>query len=119
MAAPSPAVADGPRRVLAGFLYSFQEDSFGKHWVLHEGENLVGRAEMSVKCEVAIAHGTTSTRHAQVTCTDGRIAVTDMKSTNGTYVNGRRIDPNVPTPLHDGDKVRFGGYTVTLTAAKH
>ena len=90
----------------------------GKHWLLHDGDNLVGRAETSVKCEIAIAHGTTSTRHAQVSCNDGRIAVTDMKSTNGTYVNGRRIDPNVPTPLHDGDKVRFGGYTVTLAAAK-
>ena len=105
--------------MLAGFLYSFQEDTYGKHWVLHQGDNLVGRAETNVKCDVAIAHGTTSTRHASIQCNDTQITVSDMKSTNGSYVNGRRIDPNVPTPLNDGDKVRFGGYTVYLMVAKN
>jgi pSer/pThr/pTyr-binding forkhead associated (FHA) protein len=108
--------ADG-RRPLAGFVYSFQEDALGKHWLLHEGENLVGRAETNVKCEIPIAHGTTSTRHATIRCANGGISIQDMKSTNGTYVNGRRLEPNVPTPLNDGDKVRFGGFTVNLVLA--
>ena len=105
--------------MLAAFLYSFQEDSYGKHWVLHDGDNLVGRAETSVKCDVPIAHGTTSTRHATITCNDGVLSVSDMKSTNGTYVNGQRIDPNMPKPVVDGDKIRFGGYTAHLTVAKN
>jgi pSer/pThr/pTyr-binding forkhead associated (FHA) protein len=105
--------------VLAGFVYSFQEDTFGKHWVIHDGENLVGRAETSVKCDIPIAHGTTSTRHASLTCNNGQFSVSDMKSTNGTYVNGRRLDPNVPTPLNDGDKIRFGGFTAYLVVAKN
>lgn len=116
-AAPQPG--DEQRRVLAGFLYSFQEDAYGKHWVLHDGENLVGRAETSVKCDVPVAHGTTSTRHATLMCNDGQVSVSDMRSTNGTYVNGQRIDPNMPRPLNDGDKVRFGGYTVFLSLAKN
>jgi hypothetical protein len=119
-AAPAAApAADGSRRVLAAFLYSFQEDSYGKHWVLHDGDNLVGRAETSVKCDVPIAHGTTSTRHATITCNGGVLSVSDMKSTNGTYVNGQRIDPNMPKPVADGDKIRFGGYTAHLTVAKN
>jgi glutamate dehydrogenase len=85
--------------------------------VLGEGDNLVGRAETNVKCEVPIAHGTTSTRHATIRCANGQLSVQDMKSTNGTYVNGRRLEPNVVTPLNDGDKVRFGGYTVSLVVA--
>lgn len=105
--------------MLGGFLYSFQDDSYGQHWVLHEGENLVGRAETSVKCDVPVAHGTTSTRHASIGCQNGQMTLSDMKSTNGTYVNGRRIEPNTPTPLNDGDKVRFGGYTVYVVLAKH
>lgn len=118
-AGAGPSVDDGPRRVLAGFLYSFQDDTYGKHWVMHDGDNLVGRAETSVKCDVPVAHGTTSTRHASITCNNGTVTVNDMKSTNGTYVNGRRIDPNVPTPLNDGDKIRFGGFTCYLCAAKN
>ena len=87
--------------------------------MLHDGDNLVGRAETSVKCDVPIAHGTTSTRHASLTCNNGQVSVSDMKSTNGTYVNGRRLDPNVPTPLNDGDKIRFGGFTAYLVVAKN
>ncbi len=105
--------------MLAGFLYSFQEDTYGKNWTLHEGENLVGRAETSVKCDVPIAHGTTSTRHATIACNDGQTTVRDMKSTNGTYVNGQRIDPNAPRPLNEGDKLRFGGYTTYLLVARN
>jgi predicted component of type VI protein secretion system len=116
---PMGMADDGQRRVLAGFLYSFQDDTFGKHWVLHDGDNLVGRAETSVKCDVPIAHGTTSTRHAAISCNNGNVSINDMKSTNGTYVNGRRIDPNVPTPINDGDKIRFGGFTCYVAAAKH
>jgi pSer/pThr/pTyr-binding forkhead associated (FHA) protein len=112
-----PRADEGPRRVLAAFVYSFQEDTYGKHWVLHDGDNLVGRAETSVKCDVPIAHGTTSTRHATITANNGQVAVTDLKSTNGTYVNGRRIEPNVPTPVNHGDKIRFGGFTAYLLVA--
>ncbi|MEM1031661.1 MAG: FHA domain-containing protein [Myxococcota bacterium] len=119
-AAPAPGAATPPAdgQTLAGFIYSFQDDPGGQHWVLFEGENLVGRAETSVKCGVPIAHGTTSTRHAQLLCNGGQVSVMDLKSTNGTYVNGRRIDPNVATPLNDGDKVRFGGYTVFILPAR-
>lgn len=113
-----PGKDEGPRRLLAGFLYSFQEDSYGRHWVLHEGDNLVGRAETSTRCDVPIAHGTTSTRHATIRCDDGQAVLIDMKSTNGTYLNGRRLDVNVPTPVNDGDKIRFGGYTVYACLAR-
>ena len=112
------AQPDGSRRVLAGFVFSFQEDSYGRHWLLHEGENLVGRAETSVKCDVAIAHGTTSTRHAKIICNDSQLQIVDMKSTNGTYLNGKRIPPNAPQPVNHSDKLRFGGFTVQLLIAK-
>lgn len=113
------AAVEGPRRVLAGFVYTFQEDSYGRHWVLHEGENLVGRADTNVKCDVPIAHGTTSTRHAAIRCADGQVTIQDMKSTNGTFVNGRRLEPNVATSVQDGDKLRFGAYTVHIMMAAH
>jgi pSer/pThr/pTyr-binding forkhead associated (FHA) protein len=114
-----PEASPGGRRVLAAFLYSFQEENAGKHWVVYEGDNLIGRAETSVKCDVAIAHGTASTRHANLSSNNGNMTITCLGSTNGTYVNGRRIDANVPTPLNDGDKIRFGGFTAHLAAAKH
>ena len=36
---------------------------------------------------------------------DGRLEVRDLQSTNGTYVNGTRVDT---APLRDGDRLRLG-----------
>ncbi|MCX4645405.1 MULTISPECIES: FHA domain-containing protein [unclassified Streptomyces] len=47
---------------------------------------------------------------------DGSWAVVDQNSTNGTTVNGgdEPIQPFVPVPLHDGDRVHVGAWT-TIT----
>ena len=37
----------------------------------------------------------------------------DLGSTNGTFVNGARVDR--PTPLSDGDEVRFGRIRARFT----
>jgi hypothetical protein len=51
--------------------------------------------------------GTVSARHAQVIVADnGSASVEDLGSTNGTWVNGRRID--VRAPLRDGDLLQVG-----------
>jgi len=46
-----------------------------------------------------------STRHCIVGCDGGRYTITDVNSTNGVYLNGERIAPNVPTPLVDGNRL--------------
>ena len=47
-----------------------------------------------------------SGRHAEIRTTPDGYVVTDIGSTNGTFVNGKKI--SAPTPLGEGDKVRFG-----------
>jgi pSer/pThr/pTyr-binding forkhead associated (FHA) protein len=37
--------------------------------------------------------------------------VIDLKSDNGTRVNGREIRPGIPVPLHPGDKINLGIWT--------
>ncbi len=56
--------------------------------------------------EILIPDPYTSSEHAYVLVREGRWWVDDLGSTNGTFVNGARIDR--PTPLNDGDEVRFG-----------
>lgn len=53
-----------------------------------------------------------SRRHASFVLADGEIFVEDLRSTNGTYVNGRRID--VRTRLGTGDEVTLGSVTVSV-----
>jgi pSer/pThr/pTyr-binding forkhead associated (FHA) protein len=38
----------------------------------------------------------------------------DMGSTNGTYVNGRRLVPNQTYILRDGDEIRFSRLTAHI-----
>jgi pSer/pThr/pTyr-binding forkhead associated (FHA) protein len=49
---------------------------------------------------------TVSTRHAELALRGGAFVVTDVGSTNGTFVNNQRITQ--PTRLGDGDLLRFG-----------
>jgi pSer/pThr/pTyr-binding forkhead associated (FHA) protein len=48
-----------------------------------------------------------STRHAEILSRDGRFRVRDTNSTNGTFVNGQRIEGE--HDLSDGDVISFGG----------
>lgn len=50
---------------------------------------------------------------------DGSWAVMDQSSTNGTTMNGGEepIQPYVPVPLQDGDRVHVGAWT-TLTVVR-
>lgn len=44
--------------------------------------------------------------HLRLAMRDGQVVLHDLGSTNGTYVNGRRV--TVPTPLSRGDAVQVG-----------
>jgi FHA domain len=51
--------------------------------------------------------------HAVLIATpDGTWAVLDPGSANGTLVNGTEIPTGVQVPLHDGDRINLGGWTV-------
>jgi len=111
-----PAAGPGgkARRPLAGFLVSFQDDPLGKFWPLFQGRNLVGRAETGQEVDVPIGHGTTSTNHATIEAESGRLTLSDLGSTNGTFHNEEPIGFQGRRELRDGDKIRFGGFSVIV-----
>ena len=46
--------------------------------------------------------------HARLEKKDGRLLVTDLGSTNGTYINERRLNPGFPIPIDPGSLLIFG-----------
>ncbi|HVV17106.1 MAG TPA: ATPase, T2SS/T4P/T4SS family [Polyangia bacterium] len=63
--------------------------------------------------DIVLAKGNVSKRHSRFTSKPGgRIEVADLKSTNGTYVNGRKIA--VPTALAANDRVYVGDFLITV-----
>jgi hypothetical protein len=114
----APVVAQpndaGGRRTLAGFLVSYQDDSFGRFWPLWQGKNTVGRADTGAKQDIEIAHNTTSTKHAIIECDPQHFVLEDKGSTNGTFHNEEPVGYGGKRELRDGDKLRFGGYSVMV-----
>jgi hypothetical protein len=73
------------------------------------GESIVGR-----EGDLAIVDPTVSRQHAKVVREAGVITVEDLGSSNGTYVDGTRIES--PTELRPGATVYFGTVKVRLEA---
>jgi len=58
---------------------------------------------------------TVSRRHATITVGGGNITLTEVNAaTNGTFVNGARIEPFQPVPLASGDSVQLALVTLRL-----
>ena len=67
------------------------------------GELVLGRGE---RCHVVLDDTYVSNVHARIFDKDGRVLVEDLGSTNGTYLNRRRITS--PMEVHRGDQVKVG-----------
>src|SRR5690349_20597305 len=54
-------------------------------------------------CNVVIDSNSVSRQHAQISWSEGQYFLEDLRSRNGTLLNGTRIDGRVR--LHDGDRI--------------
>jgi hypothetical protein len=57
---------------------------------------------------------TVSRGHATIEHIGSTYQLTDLNSTNLSRINGKRAEPNVPTPISDGDTLQFGKITCTF-----
>ena len=71
------------------------------------GELVAGRNEHSGLPLTTTDTSKPSGTHAILRGVNGVLSVEDMQSTNGTYVNDRRLPPNEKVRLADGDRIRF------------
>ena len=69
----------------------------------------VGRVQGN---DIVLSKGNVSKRHARLLYRDGRFIVTDLNSTNGTYVNRRRIAQ--ATIVRDGDRIYVGDFVLRI-----
>jgi hypothetical protein len=72
----------------------------------------VGRAK---NCDVILRLTGVSKLHAHFYLVDGKIAqLADYRSSNGTFVNGQRLQEGQPVAVKFGDRVRFGTLELSL-----
>jgi len=63
---------------------------------------LVGRGS---DCDIRLSDATVSTHHANLVITASGTLLRDLRSSNGTFVNRKRIDE---AEIHEGDEILFG-----------
>jgi hypothetical protein len=100
-AAPAGAPAAGTGREAPRLLAGAGTPSESSY-VLTQAETVIGRG---AEADLRLADPGVSRRHASLRRDDDRVVLTDLGSTNGTHVNGRRIDEVV---LRDGDEITVG-----------
>src|SRR5712692_252100 len=72
-------------------------------------EITVGRVDEN---DICLPKGNISKKHTKIVVKDGKIIVLDLKSTNGTYVNGKKLaGPQVISPT---DKVYIGDFILNV-----
>ena len=81
------------------------KEMMGHYWKL-EKEMIVGRSRI---CDIAINDLSISKKHLLFQVEEnGKVFIEDKGSTNGTFINEKRVGIHTQTPLLDNSKVRFG-----------
>jgi hypothetical protein len=98
---PAPVVPEKPASY-ARLVRQSPIDAVPREIALSRDELLIGRGE---ECDVIIPHASISREHARVKKLKPGYVLFDLKSRNGTYVNGRPVVENL---LKEGMVVRIG-----------
>ena len=77
---------------------------------VRDGHLVIGRAELS---DLPLPSLLVSRQHAMVVKTGDGISLVDLGSTNGTFVDGKRVEKH---ELRSGDLIRVGDCTITFFA---
>ena len=62
--------------------------------------------------DIVLPKGNISKRHSRLTSSNGVIELFDLKSTNGTYLNGRKIAESAT--IAGSDRIQVGDFLITL-----
>jgi adenylate cyclase len=89
----------------------YQDGDKPQTYTFASGEVVIGR---SAECQIVLGDFGISRTHARVVADDSGVRIQDLKSKNGTQVNGVQV---VEAPLKDGDKILLGKFEITFADA--
>jgi len=99
---PAPRAAAGP----SAYLIVISGPSFGEMYKLKGDRSVLGRGE---RTDIRVLDDGVSREHAAIERDGGKMVLVDLRSTNGTFCNGTRVERQ---DLTDGDKISIGATTI-------
>ena len=94
-------------------LVLFKKSGFRKSFPLASSVTVVGRRR---DCDLCIPLMVVSRRHCELNQDMGRLTLRDMGSSNGTLLNGKRVEESI---VKAGDIVFFGKFSGTEADQEH
>jgi Inner membrane component of T3SS, cytoplasmic domain len=118
-AAPSPAAAPAaPRKTVVltdqrklrvvGWFVALTGEQKGEDFRIRDGQNIIGSAS---DADIVLRDSAVSSKHASLRYKDQKFFLTDLDSTNGTFINDGTT-PVAREELKDNDIVRIGDITM-------
>ena len=77
-------------------------------YCISSSENIVFGRSKDVQIVATSLDTTISKKHFQLSNIDGQLSIVDLNSTNGTYVNGKKIPANTQIEVNAGDIIKAG-----------
>ncbi len=97
-------LSESRKAPVVGWLVAMNGDHKGEDFRLVEGQNLIGSA---ADANIVLRDVTISARHASIRYKDGKFILSDLDSTNGTFLNDSS-EQIARIELQDNDMVRLG-----------
>jgi hypothetical protein len=118
-AKPASQPAFDPKAVWGSLTFGdgVQVKLAGEHALVGRYDHDIGGVQPEVDLSNTQGSDTVSRIHATIEHVGSTFTVTDLNSTNATRLNNKRLAPDQPTPINDGDTLTFGKVTCTFKKA--
>jgi FHA domain/Double zinc ribbon len=115
-AKPAAQPAFDPNTVWGSLTFSDgkQVKLSGEHALVGRYDHDIGGTQPEVDLSNTQGSDTVSRIHATIEHIGSTYTLTDLNSTNTTRINNKRLEPDLATPINDGDTISFGKVTCTF-----
>jgi len=101
-------LSDKRKSPVVGWFVALTGPHKGEDFRVREGANIIGSAP---DADIVLRDSAISPKHASLRYKDHKFTITDLDSTNGTFLNDRQ-DPIAREEVKDGDVIRIGEVTL-------
>ncbi|HOV25946.1 MAG TPA: FHA domain-containing protein [Pseudobacteroides sp.] len=88
------------------------ENDYIEKIIIDKRNFIIGRKNKAA--DYVCCNNFVSKSHAEIISRDGRYFVKDLGSTNGTFVNGKRIEKLLDIEIKNNDKIKFADWEYTF-----
>ncbi len=91
-------------------LVLFKKNGKRKDIPIVDNDTIIGRQP---DCNIRVLKSSVSRHHCKVSMTDDKVTISDLESSNGTFINKKKIE--IPTTVHPGDVLTVADIHFTIT----